>query len=143
MISFAKKLFGDLSAAGYDAQWIVLPADAAGAPQKRARWFCRCVLRRPNASTKITQFESTTEIPRPSKKWAFNPRPSPSMWLQATTDHRTKRQLEMLGNAVVPQRVELAARLLDVGRPVRAEGASLQLVQTYSYRIGTRVDYKS
>ena len=30
----------DLSALGFDAEWLVLPASAAGAPHVRARWWC-------------------------------------------------------------------------------------------------------
>lgn len=30
----------DLSALGFDADWLVLPASATGAPHIRARWFC-------------------------------------------------------------------------------------------------------
>lgn len=33
-------VLADLAALGYDAEWGVIPASAAGAPHRRERWFC-------------------------------------------------------------------------------------------------------
>lgn len=52
-------VLGDLAAMGYDATWGIIPAEAFGSPQQRARWFCigvantnkeRCKQRRINCN---------------------------------------------------------------------------------------------
>lgn len=93
----------ELSAAGFNCWWCVVPAYAAGAPQCRKRWFCLSVRR------------GVTPAPL-----AVVPRYTPFKW-GAERGPRLVREgnlarCGMLGNAVVPDAVRLAFVHLFTGR---------------------------
>ena len=98
-----------LTSAGYDMYWVVLPAFAVGAPQKRLRWFCLCV-RRGVTSMRIRPSESYSR-----HAWTAEPGPRliPRTTLEATTERR--RRLKQLGNSVVPDCVRAAFLSLWTG----------------------------
>lgn len=85
--------------AGYDANWMVLPAYAVGARQQRARWYCLGVHRRLKDDDitlntgGYTRYDWSSE-PAGVDRMNFEPQP--------------KKYLSMLGNSVVPDAVRLA-----------------------------------
>ena len=98
-----------LTKANYDMYWVVLPAFAVGAPQKRLRWFCLCI-RRGVTSMRIRPSESYSR-----HMWTSEPGPRliPRTTLEATTERR--RRLKQLGNSVVPDCVRAAFLTLWTG----------------------------
>lgn len=110
---------------GYQLTWLVMPASAVGAPQKRARWFCLAY--KPGAVGKDLTVR---------KKWtwhepAWKREPVPRMVLQ--TSKQLKARMAMLGNSVVPDVVRLAFMLLWTGCaipvPTLRAAATIRLVQ--------------
>lgn len=85
--------------AGYDANWLVLPAYAVGARQQRARWYCLGVHRRMKEGDitlktgGFTRYDWSSE-PEGVDRMNFEPQPN--------------KYLSMLGNSVVPDAVRLA-----------------------------------
>lgn len=100
-----KRVVKPIHAMGYDMYWVVLPAYAVGAPQKRKRWFCLAVrdgMRgfsvRPNGS--FSRFNWKSE-------------PHVRMVPDATLTVRARNR--MMGNGVVPDCVRAAFLSLWTG----------------------------
>jgi hypothetical protein len=98
------KIVSEISRAGYDMCWAVMPAFSVGAPQKRSRWFCMCV-RRGVAGLRL-------RVPKYTRfSWAREPK-------VRMVPHRPpdqKRRMRMLGNSVVPDCARAAFLSLFTG----------------------------
>lgn len=117
-----KRVVKPIQAMGYDMYWVVLPAYAVGAPQKRKRWFCLAV----RAGVKDVVLRSSA-VPR--FNWKTEPRVR--MVPQATPTVRARNR--MMGNAVVPDCVRAAFLSLWTGcstpipKLLASNGESLRL----------------
>ena len=108
-------VLGGFSDLGYDAEWHVIPASAVGAPHRRERvWIVA-----------YTNDESEPDVPKHDEPWRVVPTIEASDWWKAAEPEmvgvadglqaRVDRD-RCLGNAVVPQVVEV------IGRAIVARG---------------------
>ena len=118
-------VLGDLSALGYDAEWHVVPASAVGAPHRRERVWIVAV-RNANSQREVGDGISDTDSAgRQQQRWT-EPVPAQQFaaqcdsWWESEPDvgrvahgipSRVDR-LRCLGNAVVPQIVEIIGRAI-------------------------------
>jgi DNA (cytosine-5)-methyltransferase 1 len=115
-------VLGDLAAMGFDAEWCVLGACAAGAPHLRERVF---ILAHANSvrlqegqrgaddaqrGAQVASEQERTDA-QPSRRWL----PEPDVDRVAHGIPRPVDRTRLLGNAVVPQQAALAWRTL-IGR---------------------------
>lgn len=111
-------VLGDLAECGYDAQWQVIPARAAGAPQRRDRVFI--VAHRqsePFQEARPLQLPTRPSFELGGGAWASPPGTAweddlaPVAGVADGVPHRVDR-IRGLGNAVVPQVAELVGRAI-------------------------------
>lgn len=114
------QMLGQLATLGYDAEWHCVPASAVGAPHRRDRvWVIAYPAgqgpQRHGAECELGQSQSQMQISR-SDWWACEPG---VQRVAHGIPHRVDR-LRGLGNAVVPQVVEVLGRMM-----IEVEHASL------------------
>lgn len=94
-----RRVLGDLSALGFDAEWDCLSACQFGAPHPRERVF---IVAYPNGESKVWPAEPWAE----RHSWAIEPR----MARVANGIPNRMDRVRVLGNAVVPQVAEWVGR---------------------------------
>ncbi|MGA0336820.1 MAG: DNA cytosine methyltransferase [Luminiphilus sp.] len=103
-------ILGDLSKIGYDAEWHVVPACAVGAPHRRERvWVVAYADRAGFKQQRWPESESTQYATVERCSW-WETEPAVGRVVDGLP-HRVDR-LRGLGNAVVPQIVELIGRAI-------------------------------
>jgi site-specific DNA-cytosine methylase len=151
MTPFRDRVFGAFSAVGFEIQWASLAGTNVGSPQRRRRIF---LLARRNSSPIVPFGPPLPQGPlgeftnaRPSSEFTdarlpffrehqglkFNlGRPPESDWMMTREDYaQNQHRLHMLGNAVIPQQANLAARIMSSPhRLLKNNAHCIQLVRS-------------
>ena len=96
----------DLSKIGYDCEWHVIPASAVGAPHRRERVWIIANANGFGAQVQVEGEQPTKQMPKRFGWWEAEP----GVGRVADGIPRRVDRLKGLGNAVVPQIVELIGR---------------------------------
>jgi DNA (cytosine-5)-methyltransferase 1 len=114
---FAKFLY-DLAAIGYDAEWHCIPASAVGANHRRERvWVVAypnlCRLKGSSKKQVVRKPRLQIQLERSLERWAERSDiPAPRSLRKANGVSRGLDRITRLGNAVVPQVVEVIGRAI-------------------------------
>ena len=151
MTQFRDAVFAAFSAVGFEIQWASLAGTNVGSPQRRRRIF---LLARRNLSPIVPFGPPLPQGPlgeftnaRPSSEFTdarlpffrehqglkFNlGRPPTGDWMMTREDYaKNQHRLHMLGNAVIPQQANLAARIMSSPQSLFKNNAHcIQLVRS-------------